>query len=74
MPQLDKFKGVLPYATELRGVYQPILGWEARFARARVNRETMARTAALIPSLALDPRYQLAPDYRPGTSRPLLHL
>jgi hypothetical protein len=33
---LRKFAGCLPYASELYGVHQPLLGWKSRLARLRV--------------------------------------
>ena len=39
---LSKFAGRLPYASELFGVYQPLLGWKSRLALARIVRESNA--------------------------------
>ncbi|MEH7306757.1 hypothetical protein [Neobacillus drentensis] len=30
---IDKYKGIPPYASELYGVYQPLLGWESRMTK-----------------------------------------
>ena len=40
MGPFDAYKGSLPYASELFGIYQPLLGWKSqitlqRYARAR---------------------------------------
>src|SRR5215813_8323469 len=32
-----KFQGVLPYASELYGVYQPLIGWRSRRIQDRVQ-------------------------------------
>jgi hypothetical protein len=32
----EKFKGTLPYASEVFGIYQPLLGWRARQAKKRI--------------------------------------
>ena len=34
----DKFQGSLPYASELFGIYQPLLGWRARRIKRRFRR------------------------------------
>lgn len=35
--QLAKFEGRLPYASELYGVYQPLLGWRSRLTGQRIQ-------------------------------------
>lgn len=35
MANLDQFKGTYPYARELFGVYQPLLGWKSRQGKER---------------------------------------
>src|SRR5512132_2391739 len=35
---LEKFKGTLPYASELFGIYQPLLGWKSKMTEDRFNR------------------------------------
>ncbi len=35
---LSPFTGVLPYASEIFGVYQPMLGWKSRRTRLRIER------------------------------------
>lgn len=42
---LDDFKETLPYASELFGVYQPLLGWRSQIIRRRVEQ---SRTAAFV--------------------------
>lgn len=32
-----KFDGVLPYASELYGVYQPLIGWRSRLTQERAG-------------------------------------
>lgn len=36
-PNLMKFKGRLPYASEIFGVYQPLLGWKSRLIQKRLS-------------------------------------
>jgi len=35
--KFDIFKGTFPYASELFGVYQPLLGWKSRITKLRYN-------------------------------------
>jgi hypothetical protein len=49
---LDEFKETLPYASELFGVYQPLLGWRSRITRRRVDRGRLAGLVA-VTGLAL---------------------
>lgn len=32
---MDQFKGALPYASELFGIYQPLLGWKSKITAER---------------------------------------
>src|SRR6266568_8983168 len=64
MPDFSKFKGALPYASELLGVYQPILGWESRMVKVRAAREVAARTSALMRELMRDSRMSPFTDGR----------
>lgn len=38
MKSFDDYKGVLPYASELFGIYQPLLGWKSRIIAKRYTR------------------------------------
>lgn len=38
MKKLSDYKGILPYASELFGVYQPLLGWQSRRIQERYER------------------------------------
>jgi hypothetical protein len=38
MASFDAYKGILPYASELFGVYQPLLGWRSRIIAQRYDR------------------------------------
>ena len=42
---LDDFKETLPYASELFGVYQPLLGWRSQIISRRIEK---GRTAAFV--------------------------
>jgi hypothetical protein len=65
---LEPYKGVLPYASELYGIYQPLLGWRSRRTTKRIaagletyqNRFLATLSAKLAPDVeisgSLDPR------------------
>lgn len=38
MSSFDKFTGILPYASEVFGIYQPLLGWRSRLISKRYER------------------------------------
>jgi len=38
MKSFDDYKGILPYASELFGIYQPLLGWKSQLIRRRYDR------------------------------------
>ncbi len=42
MKSLDDYKGILPYASELFGIYQPLLGWRSKLINEgkRMKRHT----------------------------------
>jgi len=57
MGSFDGFKGILPYASEIFGVYQPLLGWKSRriatrYARVRTSLYTELASRALANSRA----------------------
>lgn len=57
MPIYDEFKGTFPYASELFGVYQPLLGWKSRQAKARVDLEVRESVGKLLENMLNDPRF-----------------
>jgi len=72
LKDVDKYKGIPPYATELFGVYQPLLGWQSSLTKKWIK-----RGGTLIdPNVKriLDGRIQPGPDSvddRP-TAQPLV--
>lgn len=38
MKSIDEYKGILPYASELFGIYQPLLGWKSRLIAKRYEK------------------------------------
>ncbi len=62
MPDLGEFKGQFPYASELLGVYQPLLGWESKQTQARVDEERRALAEEVIEGMMSDPRYEKAAE------------
>lgn len=51
-----RFAGRLPYASELMGVYQPLLGWKGSQAARRVGREQARLTRDVVQSVLEDAR------------------
>ncbi len=39
MADMDKFTGTLPYASELFGIYQPLLGWTSKLTTERFKKQ-----------------------------------
>jgi hypothetical protein len=56
MSNLDEFKGHLPYASELMGVFQPLLGWEAQQTARRISDERLRTVNRVIEGMLGDPR------------------
>jgi hypothetical protein len=52
----DKFKGSLPYASELYGVYQPLIGWKSRLMTRRFEAGINSLNRQFL--LDLFPRFQ----------------
>lgn len=57
MSDFSDFKGILPYATELFGVYQPLLGWKANQAKLRVDRARIQFANRLFNQMVADNRF-----------------
>src|SRR5258708_18024238 len=71
MAPLDNFKGILPYASELFGVYQPLLGWKSlrttqRYERFRTSLYNELAARALVNASA--PVEVTASDVRTGVA------
>lgn len=68
----DLFEGTLPYASELYGVYQPVLGWTSKRQADRMERGFHADRMRAVAQLAghIRPRVELnmagAPVVEPG--------
>ena len=58
---IDKYKGVPPYASELYGVYQPLLGWRSRLTASWLRQ----------PGQPIDPRIKriLDANIKPGPDK-----
>jgi len=65
---LKPYTGVHPYASELYGVYQPLLGWRSRRTQKRIESGFAACVNRLLtrPALLLAPRVEISP----GTLHP----
>src|SRR5579864_3591472 len=55
---LSSYANVLPYASQLFGVYQPILGLRSNSAKARVNKAAMVAVQHVVDALAAHPGVQ----------------
>jgi hypothetical protein len=51
---LSEFTGILPYSSELMGIYQPLIGWQGRQGRERVDRERSLLAAAVTNAILAD--------------------
>ena len=54
LKDIDKYKGIPPYASELYGVYQPLLGWQSNLTKKWIQRG----------GLLIDPRLKRILDGR----------
>ena len=63
----EKFSGALPYASEVYGIYQPLLGWRSKIVQRRVSSGLERVRDRYLGSLALRfrPRYELDPAEDP---------
>ena len=49
---VTKFVGVLPYASGLFGIYQPLIGWRSERIKIRYLNEQAKTVSALVKSMA----------------------
>ena len=71
---LSDYKNLLPYSSQLFGVYQPILGLRANSGKARVNRASQAAVKQVISGLAASPGIHALHAASPGAISPLVHV
>jgi len=57
---LSAFSGRVPYASELYGLYQPLLGWKARRAVRRFSRGPASFVDGLLPHIRPDVRIRFS--------------
>ncbi len=57
---LGQYAGVLPYASELFGIYQPLLGWKSKRTAERIERGMTRDKARIIRNL----QREIAPSVR----------
>src|SRR5437660_1502549 len=58
MADLNGYKGILPYASELFGIYQPLLGWKSKRIKTRYDGfrfAVLSRIADRIMAVAKNP-------------------
>lgn len=65
MANLDQFKGTYPYASELFGVYQPLLGWKPRQGKERAAIDSRRLLGAVMRSAQRDGRLQRYSSFDP---------
>jgi hypothetical protein len=51
-----QYQGVLPYASESFGVYQPLLGWRSKLKQQRLDRERIDISQFVLHQMVKDPR------------------
>ncbi|MDQ2777345.1 MAG: hypothetical protein M3Y57_20870 [Acidobacteriota bacterium] len=68
MADLSKYKGTLPYDSELFGVYQPLLGWQSRLGQTRLDEARMTALNSLIQQIGTDSRVLPTPTGTPGVA------
>jgi len=58
---LENYKSVLPYSSEIFGVYQPLFGWRSQRLTGRIERGFTDRRSRLINAIERQfiPRYQV---------------
>lgn len=57
---LTKFAGALPYASELFGIYQPLIGWRSDRIKVRIALEQAKTLLALTSGMSRDARFRRA--------------
>lgn len=70
LTDLTEYKGTLPYASELFGVYQPLLGWKSKRIKQRIEYFAQSRLNDLIGRLnmRLKPNLTFAGNRSEGAS------
>lgn len=49
---LNNYRGVLPYSSEIFGIYQPLLGWKSNRIETRVDQASLARAASIVGNVS----------------------
>lgn len=70
LQQLIEFEGTFPYASELFGIYQPLLGWEGRQAARRVDQVRRQNVVAVATQVYDNPNLWAGKD-QPTIAYPL---
>lgn len=47
----DQFKNILPYSSEMFGVYQPLLGWKSKRQLKRIEQDIQKQNSFLVQQL-----------------------
>jgi hypothetical protein len=70
LTDFDKYRYDLPYASQMFGVYQPLLGLRSRFTKQRVNRASFAAVKQVIKALASSSEVKQVHASSPGALGP----
>lgn len=69
MKTWDDYKGILPYASELFGIYQPLLGWQSRLTAKRYERFRGALYRGIADQVLTTVRAPVQVQIQPRASR-----
>jgi hypothetical protein len=69
LEELSAYRGVLPYASEIFGVYQPLIGWKSKRIAERFNAGLGRDKQALLHALAKSFRGEIQIEFHGGEDR-----
>jgi hypothetical protein len=58
MSNFDAYKGTMPYASEMFGLYQPLIGWKSEQKQSRIDKERSESIKGLLESMLKDSRFR----------------
>ncbi|HKT83160.1 MAG TPA: hypothetical protein VJQ84_04915, partial [Solirubrobacterales bacterium] len=66
LSDLTDYKGILPYASEVFGVYQPLLGWKSARIQRRIDVSTQDRFAHTLRSILATVQPTVKAEFNPA--------
>jgi hypothetical protein len=66
LSDLTSYKGMLPYASEIFGVYQPLLGWKSSRIQERIDVSTQERFARIMRSVLATVQPTVKAEFNPA--------